>query len=298
LWLCYGAIHGPTTPAPRHRGAYADQEAEPPAGIFGPRENKPSYLERTQAWSRGSDGEPVLSRGGKSYTQWLQQVNECMLAVDEGVGRLIEALKETGQFRNTLVVYTSDQGFANGEHGMRQKVAPYEATYRSPLIVSRPGILPEGKYCPHAVNAPDMVVTFFAQAGIERPWKMHGRDITPLLLNPESAAWNHATLYEHTGQDYGSDVTKALTGGKEAVHSGVPYYVALRHGRHKYVRYLGVDEPDELYDLKADPEELTNLAAIAEYGPVRDRLHGMLREELRRCDADFVELLNDPRTAK
>ncbi|NLF71238.1 MAG: sulfatase-like hydrolase/transferase [Candidatus Anammoximicrobium sp.] len=293
LWLCYGAIHGPTTPAPRHKGAYAGQKAEPPAGIFGPREGKPSYLERTQAWKPGDNGEPVFRNGNKTYSQWLQQVNECMAAVDEGVGRLIEALKASGQLSNTLVVYSSDQGFANGEHGMRQKVAPYEATYRSPLIVSMPGTIPAGQYCPHPVNAPDLVVTFFSQAGIEPPWKMHGRDITPLLLDPQNAEWDHPTLYEHTGQDYGSDVTKALSRGKEAIHSGVPYYVALRHGRYKYVRYLGAKEPDELYDIQTDPEELTNLAARPEHRAVRDRLHQLLRQELDRCDADFVRL-RDP----
>jgi arylsulfatase A-like enzyme len=298
LWLCYGAIHGPTTPAPRHRGACAGQPAEPPPGIFGPREGKPGYLERTQAWRPGPDGEPVLQNGGKTYRQWLQQVHECMMAVDEGVGRLIEALRESDQLHNTLVVYTSDQGFANGEHGMRQKVAPYEATYRSPLIVSMPGTVPQGQYCPHPVNAPDLIVTFFALAGIERPWKMHGRDLTPLLMNPQSAAWDHPTLFEHTGQHYGSDVTEALAGAKEAAHAGVPYYVALRLGRHKYVRYLGADEPDELYDLESDPEELANLAARPEHRAVRDRLHRMLREELKRCDAEFVGRVDKPRDAE
>lgn len=298
LWLCYGAIHGPTTPAPRHKGTLADQKVEPPQDIFGPRQGKPSYLERTQAWKPGDNGEPVFRNGNKTYTQWLQQVNECMAAVDEGVGRLIEALQESGQLSNTLVVYSSDQGFANGEHGMRQKVAPYEATYRSPLIVSMPGTIPAGKYCPHPVNAPDLVVTLFSQAGIEPPWKMHGRDITPLLANPQNAEWDHPTLYEHTGQDYGADVTKALSAGKDAVHSGVPYYVALRHGRYKYVRYLGAKEPDELYDIQSDPEELTNLAARPEHRAVRDRLHQLLQRELDRCDADFVHMLDPAGTGK
>jgi arylsulfatase A-like enzyme len=260
--------------------------------MFGPREGKPSYLERTQAWTTGKNGEPALKRGRKTYSQWLQQVNECMLAVDEGVGRLIEALKESGQLHNTLVIYSSDQGFANGEHGLQQKVAPYEAAYRSPLIVSMPGVLPKGKYCSRAVNAPDLVVTFFAQAGIELPWKMHGRDITPLMMNPESAEWDHPTLYEHTGQDYGADAAKALSSGKEAVHSGVPYYVALRHGRYKYVRYLGANEPEELYDLESDPEELANLAGDDKHRAARDRLRRMLLEELKRCNADFIKLLD------
>lgn len=296
LWLCYGAIHGPTTPAARHKDAYAGQQAASPADIFGPRPGKPRYLERTQAWKPGPNSEPVFKGGGKTHSQWLQQVNACMLAVDEGVGRLVKALQESGQLHNTLVIYTADQGFANGEHGLRQKVAPYETAYRSPLIVSRPGTIPQGKHCPQPVNAPDLIVTFFAQAGIPQPWKMHGRDLTPLLLDPEHAAWPHPTLYEHTGQDYGTDVTKALASGKEAVHAGVPYYVALRHGPHKYVRYLGADEPEELYDLQADPEELTNLAARPEHRAVRDRLHQLLLEELRRCDADSLRP-RPPRTS-
>lgn len=286
LWLCYGAIHGPTIPAERHVGTYAGRTAEPPASMFPPRAGKPAYLANTQAWSRGDSGEPVLSRGRKSYSQWLQQVNECMLAVDEGVGRVMDALRASGQLANTFVIYSSDQGFANGEHGLRQKVAPYEASYRSPLIVSRPGTVPEGNYFPHAVNAPDLVVTFFALAGIELPWRMHGRDVTPLLQDPARADW-HPTLFEHTGQDYGDNVARALAGDKAAVHSGVPYYAAVRHGRYKYVRYLAGNEPEELYDVVADAEELTNLAANPESRDLLSQLRGMLAEELRRCDAGF-----------
>ena len=137
LWLCYGAIHGPTTPAQRHQGKLRGQPVELPSNIFGPRPGQPSYLDELQAWSTNADGQVVMNRSGKLYSAWQQQVHECMMAVDEGVGRLIEALRESGQLENTLVVYTSDQGFANGEHGLRQKVAPYDAAYGSPLIVSR-----------------------------------------------------------------------------------------------------------------------------------------------------------------
>lgn len=294
LWLCYGAIHGPTTPAERHKGAHANEQAQPPADIFPPREGKPGYLAKTQAWSMGAGGEPVIKGREKTYSQWLQQVHECMRAVDEGVGQVLEALRESGQLENTIVVYSSDQGFANGEHGLRQKVAPYEAAYASPLIVSRPGTLPEGKLCPHTVNAADLVVTFFSQAGIKLPWKMHGRDATPLFLDPEGAAWDHATLFEHTGQDYGSNVTKAIADRKGAVHSGVPYYVALRQDNHKYIRYLAGDESEELYDLQADPEELTNLAADPQHRTTLNLFRKKLMEELRRSDADFIDLMPEP----
>lgn len=298
LWLCYGAIHGPTIPADRHKGQFADMTAEPPQGIFGPRPGKPSYLDKTQSWSPGENGEPVLTRNPKmTYSRWQQQVNECMQSVDEGVGRLLATLRETGQLENTLVIYTSDQGFSNGEHGMRQKVAPYDAAYSSPLIVSQPGTFPEGQYCPQPVNATDLVVTFFARAGIEQPWKMHGRDISPLLENPQ-AEWKQPMLFTHTGQDYGSSVTRALQRKKEAIHASVPYYAAVRLGTFKYVCYVGAGEPEELYDLKTDPEELTNLATSAEHRPQLTELRQALVTELKRCDADYLADLCEVRQQK
>jgi arylsulfatase A-like enzyme len=288
LWLCYGAVHGPTEPAQRHVGLLADQTTPVPSDILGPHPGKPSYLARTQAWGAGPDGEPVMLRGGKSHTAWLQQVNECMLAIDEGVGALIEALRESGQLENTLVVYTSDQGFANGEHGMKQKVAPYEATYASPLIVSQPGTLPAGEVCRQTANGPDLVVTFFAQAGIPLPWPMHGRDITPLLLEPDSTDWG-PTLYTHTGKDYGRDVTRALAGQSKAIHANVPYYAAVRYRQLKYVRYFEGTEPEELYDLDRDPEERHNRVDDPDYRNQLEWLRQQWSEQLAAVGADFVE---------
>jgi arylsulfatase A-like enzyme len=123
LWLCYGAIHGPTTPAQRHQGQLSGKPSPLPIDILGPRSGKPSYLADRQAWEKNDRGEVVMSKTGQPHSQWMQQVNECMMSVDEGVGQLIEALKESGQWENTLIIYTSDQGFANGEHGLRQKVS-------------------------------------------------------------------------------------------------------------------------------------------------------------------------------
>jgi len=294
LWLCYGAIHGPTTPAKRHTGLLKRETAEVPPSIFGPRPGKPKYLDKTQAWEQTDSGDAVVKNSRKTHTAWLQQVHECMLALDEGVGEVVTALQESGQLRNTLVVYASDQGFANGEHGLKQKVAPYEASYSSPFIVSMPGTLPAGKVCRHTVNAPDVVVTFFAQAGLELPWKMHGRDLTPLLLDPENAPWDRPTFFEHTGQDYGAAVTQAVAGKSEAVHAGVPYYAALRHREMKYIRYLAGNEPEELYDLAADPDELTNLAGDAHHQKVLELYRDQLWQELQRTDAAFLQHVRAP----
>lgn len=137
-------------------------------------------------------------------------------------------------------------------------------------------------------------MTFLKHVGLELPWTMHGRDITPLLRDPEHAEWNHPTLYEHVGHEYGSDVTKVLRDEpSHAVHNNVPWYVALEYGRQKYIRYLApnVDPPEELYDLANDPEELTNLAARPDQKANLERLRQTAISELRRTESEFLNHL-------
>lgn len=298
LWLCYGSIHGPSKPAARHLGQYKGAKVPEPADILGPRAGKPDYLNQTQAWLRDKDGRLIAGKSGEkvgdeaggkgtAYADWVRQVNECVPAIDEGVGELIAALKATGQLDNTLIIYTADQGFAMGEHGLRMKIAPYDASYRSPLIVSMPGMA-AGKFCKQTPNAPDLIRTFFALAGVKPPDSLHGRDLTPLLKDP-SAAWPHPCLYEHTGHDYGDDVTKILTSNpKEATYQKVPWYTAVVHDGWKYIRYLQPGVPDELYDLTADPEELANLAGQAKHADRLGRLREALAAELKRTAAPAV----------
>lgn len=302
LWLCYGSIHGPSKPAARHKGIYKDAEVPLPADILPPRPDKPNYLNKTQSWAKAKNGDVVTGKNGEAFgdesskkqmtfANWVRQVNECVPAVDEGVGKLIEALRESGQFENTLVIYSADQGFGMGEHGFRTKLAPYDATYRSPLIFSMPSRLPQGKVCARAVNGADLVATFFAFSGLSQPWKMHGRDLTPLLQNPASE-WPGVCLFEGTGEKYGADVTatiKADPAGAE--HHNVPFYAAIVDGTDKYIRYLASDQPEELYDLKSDPDELHNLASDPAKGDLLANLRKKWAEELRRTDATFLDVL-------
>jgi arylsulfatase A-like enzyme len=301
LWLCYGAIHGPTTPADRHRGTLAGKRAPVPADIVGPWPDKPAYLENTKAWMIGGDGKPAMANKarragnfdslvpGKSYDAWIQQVNECMAAVDEGVGRVLAALEASGQAENTLVVYAADQGYGLGEHGFNQKVAPYDATVSSPLIISWPGKIPTGKVSKHPVNAPDLVDLICRTAGVNVPWKMHGRDIRPLLANPESTNWNSPVLMTHTARNYGAETNEIPTDERLTSTSGVPWYALLRDGKYKYIRNLVAGEMEELYDLELDPEELTNLALKPEQAGRLRALRAKAIAELRRTDAKFVD---------
>jgi arylsulfatase A-like enzyme len=303
LWLCYGSVHGPSKPAARHRGLYNSAKVSEPADILGPWPGKPGYLKDTLAWRKTSKRQIVARKSGENvvgdeagersseYAAWVRRVNECVPAIDEGVGELIAALKKTGQLKNTLVIYTADQGFAMGEHGMRMKIAPYDASYRSPLIVSMPGTVARGKVCKQSANAPDLVATFFALAGVKPPDALHGRDLTGLLKDP-AATWPHPCLYEHTGHHFGGDVAKLLKEDpKRAIYQKVPWYTAIVYDGWKYIRYLQPGVPEELYDLGADPEELKNLAAEPKQTKRLDRLRKSLAAELKRTAAPAGSLV-------
>ena len=311
LWLCWGAIHGPTTPAKRHIGKHAGDEIRYPADLLGPRPGKPEYLEQTQAWVRGEDGKVYAKRGkgaedaqgvankkasaaksrGVSYDQWVRQSNECVEALDEGVGRIVEALRVSGQLENTLIVYSADQGFGMGEHGFKSKLGPWDATYRSPMIVAMPSRFAQGAVVKQPVNAPDLVSTFFAVAGIEEPWEMHGRDFSALLVKPETTALQPC-LYSHTGKEFGHDVTRTLREDPvKAEHNSVPYYLALNDGTWKYIRYLRKGETEELYDLQADPEELHNLADEPKQSSRLQRMRELMIAEAKRTRAEFADAI-------
>lgn len=298
LWLCYGAVHGPTVPAERHKGRYENEEVPLPADLFPPRAGKPPYLKQVQAWTRNAQGD-VVATGGidlvrgdgvkrrPTVADWVRETNECALAIDEGVAQLVQTLRETGQLENTLIVYTSDQGFALGEHGMRTKVAPYDANYRSPFIISMPSRFPQGRVCEAPINGPDLIATFCALAGVKVPWSLHGRDLTPLLQNPE-VAWPHPALFQHVGATYGREVAATLRQRPEtALYAGVPWYVAIVQERFKFVHYLQPGNGEELYDLRADPEELRNLIQEPAHRSRVAALRAALASELTRTDAGF-----------
>ena len=285
LWLCYGAVHSPFTPAERHLDEYPGIDFDTPADIFPRRPGKPDWAQKINHWERGPGGTPLFR--GRSLNSWVRQYHQGVLAIDEGVKRLLATLEETGQWKNTLVVFTSDQGLAWGQHGFRgTKIAAYDSNIRSPLIISFPGRIPEGKVCDKPVGGVDLVPTFFRFAGIELPWKMHGRDLSPLLEDP-SAEWPHPMLLTATGRRYGSD-TNVIPTGEEAFHGQVPWYVMLREDRYKYVRPL-IDDLEELYDLSEDPEELNNLAMKPEHQETLKRLRSAAIGELRRNNAGFVD---------
>lgn len=305
LWLCYGGVHAPYTPADRHREDYPGKTVATPADIYPPRAGKPSFMQTVAAWEKGPNGEPVLSSAalgkevgddverdqGRTLSSWSRQYHQAVRSLDEGVGRVLAALEESGQLENTLVVLTADQGYAWGQHGFRAKLAPYDANIRSPLIISMPGVLPEGKVCRTPVGGVDLPPTIFSFAGLDLPWTMHGHDLTPLLKNP-NAPWPHTLIMPFTADQFGADcdVVPAPPGNRHK--SGLPWYVMLVDKNHrKYIRTLEANEPEELYDLEADPDELTNLAFNPAHAATVKRLRAAAIAELKRTGAKMADSL-------
>jgi len=290
LWLCYNAPHLPNTTHPRHNSRYKGAEVSVPSDIFGPRPDKPGYMHEWSMFKRGPDGSALY--GKSSVPDQVRGYNRLVSAVDEGVAELRRALEETGQLENTLIVFTSDQGFAWGEHGFAWKVGPYDACLRMPLIFRLPGQVARGAVCRQPATIVDVAPTLLGFASVPPPWEMHGHDLRPLLRGPGLHS-NRPVIMENFGLRFGASTDRATTGADDL--RGVPWWLFLRQGQFKYVQTLLPNEREELYDLSADPQEMKNLALDKAHRETLNDYRGRLLAELKRTKAGLVDNLPAPR---
>lgn len=291
LWLCYGGVHGPYTPAERHMESYREAPASlVPVDIFGPRPTKPGHLKNLTRWKKDGKGQP------KGYDAAVKKYHKAVKSLDDGVGALVTALKESGQWDNTVIIFTSDQGFAWGQHGSQEKWMPYDANICAPLIFSAPGLIKPGTVCKEAVNGVDITSTIHSLAGIEPEWRMHGRDLKGLLTNPEQKL-GEPMLMINTTYEYGDRVVEALKSKNYDAFKRRDLYawMMMRDGTYKYIRHFEDDVIEELYDLEKDPDELNNLAVNPEYAEKLTELRRKAVEEFRNKDGDFVDHLPEPK---
>ena len=296
MWLGTKAPHAPATPASRHKNTFPNAQLPRP----------PSFNEQDvsdkPAWVRNNA--TLDQRQIASVQDLYRDRLRSMLVVDETVGRLIDALRESGELQNTYIFFTSDNGFHLGTHRLTTgKWTAYEEDIRVPLIVRGPGVA-EGLTLPHLVLNNDLAPTFADLAGAEVPSFVDGRSLEPLLSaepTPEEE-WRRGFLVEAAVSegreppsplaDEGS-IKPLLTGDplpegwRQAARSGAwshedwgrPGLEAVRTEEHLYVEY-GTGER-ELYDLRRDPYQLDN-----RYGSARPELLQRLRGQLavlRRC---------------
>ncbi len=214
-------------------------------------------------------------------------------------------MEETGQLANTVIIFTSDNGYAWGQHGFRLKIAPYDANLLTPLIVYQPEIFPKGEVCNCPVNGVDIIRTIHSLCNVTPKNKLDGNDLSHLLKNPRSKKWDNTPMIQlYTGSLYGNiSLTQELNNAYETgnwdkfiVHkTGIRAWMMMRKGQYKYIRYIYHDYIEELYDMQNDPEELTNLAVDNNYHDILNKYRNETIELFKKRGATFTHLLPEPK---
>lgn len=267
LIVSHKAVHLPYLPAARHESLHADYEFKPGPPSPGDLAGKPTLTRPVPrvdtTMLEGIAPEPAEPRRGRGRdpASIARDQLRALASVDEGVGQLYAALEKTGALDRTIVVYTSDNGYLMGEHGViDQKRWAYEPAIRVPLLMRYPPAIAAGSVRGQLVLNIDLAPTLLDLAGVKPIVPMHGRSLAA-LLREAGAPWRKAFLAEYF---------------LEKVSPRVPPWQSVRTERWKYIRYTGEPETaDELYNLHADPREERNLAADL---AAREQLEALRRE--------------------
>jgi N-acetylglucosamine-6-sulfatase len=231
-------------PAPRHRDRFAAEPLPPsPAYDEADVSDKPSFIRRLPR---------LPAERQAAIREMYQQELESLLAVDEGIVRVVGALRAAGELENTLIVFTSDNGFFHGEHRVPYgKVMVYEPSIRVPLILRGPGV-PAGQRRPQLVTNADLAPTILDAADAVPAVRVpDGRSLFPLLRD-RGLAWGRELLVE------GAPGFRAVA------------YAALRNDRFVYAEHDNGER--ELYDVRSDPHQLENLIGERPYAAIEGRL--------------------------
>lgn len=202
------------------------------------------------------------------YQRYIKDYLRCVAAVDDNVGRILDYLKESGLDRNTIVVYSADQGFYLGEHGWFDKRWMYEESFRMPLLVRWPGKTVPGTRSSALTQNIDFAPTFLEAAGVPIPEDVQGESLVPLLKGERPADWRDALYYHY--YHYPS------------VHHVARHY-GVRTDRCKLIHYYNTDEW-ELFDLQKDPQELNSVYNNPEYAQVQQQLTAKLTQLREQYD--------------
>ena len=208
----------------------------------------------------------LASPQGRDRTRWFYQLYlkdylRCVASVDESVGELLDYLKESGLADNTIVVYTSDQGFYLGEHGWFDKRFMYEESLRTPLVIRWPGTIRPGTVENRIVSNVDFAETFLDAVGTAIPPDMQGRSFAPLLRGESPNNWRTSFYYHYYE-------------GPEGEHHVYPHE-GVTTGQAKLIHYYTLGEW-ELFDRQTDPQELENRWDDPRYAPLQAKLQSEL----------------------
>lgn len=263
--LAHKAVHAPFVPRDADRDRYANALA-------------PSVLPDTdQAYAelpdwlrqmrhRSEFGADAPYRGWADFRSWYLDYHRTLLAVDDSVGQVLQTLRDTGLDQRTVVLFTSDNGFMFGEKGVLDKRAFYEESIRVPLLAWGPGFVGAGAVVDALALNVDLAPTVLDLMGLTPPAHWHGRSLVPWLRGERpDDRWRTEFVYEYFF---------------ERSFPSIPTLFGLRTKRMKYAITHGLDQPEEMYDLEADPHEENNVADDPSYADRRRALGGRMKRQL------------------
>ena len=267
LMLSHKAAHSFCVPAGRHRDLYKTEPIPAPQSMPDSELNyagKPDWVRRQRRSWHGVDG---MYDGQVTFEQHYRDYCRTLMALDDSVGSVLDLLESRQQLNDTLVVYMSDNGFQFGEHGLIDKRTMYEPSIRVPMIAHCPDLFAAGRQVDEMVLNLDLAPTLLEAASLDVPGSMHGRSMLELLRG--TTGWRSDFLYE-----YFWDRTFPHT----------PTVSGLRTARYSYMRYHGVWDINELYDLQSDPHQMRNLLAdtriTTQAGPLVSNIHDQQLQNL------------------
>lgn len=275
LYLSHKAVHAEFIPAERHKGLYEKDTFIPPKtmnpeNVFG----APMWVRNQRNSWHGVDFPYQWEQGDLDIGEYYKRYAETLLAVDEGIGQIIQLLKQKGLYENTLIAVMGDNGFAFGEHGLIDKRTAYEESMRVPLVMQLPALFKPGTKVDQVVANIDIAPTFLELADLKPPANMDGKSYLP-LLEGEKIPWRDTLMYEYYW---------------EYAFPETPTVFALRGDQYKYINYYGLWDINELYDMKADPLETHNLIYKPEYKKVVEQMRDQLFKTMEETGGMYIPL--------
>lgn len=274
MYLSHKAVHADFSPAKRHEGVYADEKFPAPVTLNDSEENyknKPRWVQDQRNSWHGVD---FAYHSRLDVREYYQRYCEALLAVDESIGRVFDALKQRGELESTMIIYMGDNGFCFGEHGLIDKRTAYEASMRVPFLARCPDLFKGGQVSQKVVANIDVGPTILHAAGLNTPDHMDGQSFLGVLQGTQKK-WRENLLYEYYWE-YNFPQT--------------PTVFALRTPKYKFITYFGVWDTEELYDMENDPHEQHNLIFDSQYKQMIKKLRADLYAEMERTGGMYIPL--------
>ncbi|MEJ2114242.1 MAG: sulfatase-like hydrolase/transferase, partial [Flavobacteriaceae bacterium] len=275
LNLWHKAVHENHSPAPRHDNIFSEDSLPvPPYNTHLENfKSKPEW-QRIKAWdSKWKDYIPSDTIAPKPWPikgDKFKKLLECLLAVDESLGKVMATLEEMGELDNTVIIYSSDNGYFMGEHGYWDKRIAYENSMKIPMLMRYPKKIKAGTIIEENALNIDLAPTILELAGVEAPEYMQGESMLKLFdENEENNNWRDSFMFEYYVDD--------------AYPYAGPNMLAIKTKRFKLIDAFLEDDIDELYDLQNDPGEMNNLINDPEF----DKIEEDLRLELEKLKIKY-----------